>query len=49
MTVSRMRFTKWLLAFGNYKFDTEPEQGRDAGGRWIKFIKKEVKQQDFEF
>lgn len=49
MTVSRMRFTKWLLAFGNYKFDTEPEQGRDAGGRWIKFIKKEAKQQDFEF
>ena len=37
MTVSRTRFYKWLTAYNQYKYKCDPEEGRDAGGRWIVF------------
>ena len=37
MTVSRTRFYKWLMAYNQYKYQCDPEEGRDAGGRWIIF------------
>ena len=40
MTVSRTRFYKWLSAWNNYKYDCNPEEGRDAVGRWIRFQNK---------
>ena len=51
LTVSRTRFNKWLVAFGLFAYDCEPEQGRDNSMRWIRFrLKHELeKQTDFEF
>ena len=40
MTVSRTRFYKWLTAWNNYKYDCNPEEGRDSTGRWIRFQNK---------
>ncbi len=40
MTVSRTRFNKWLIAFSQYKYGVDPEQGREATGRWIRFRNK---------
>ena len=40
MTVSRNRFVKWLLAYSEFKFGIEPEQGRESSGRWIRFRNK---------
>ena len=37
MTVSRTRYYKWLNAYNQYKYNCNPEEGRDAGGRWIIF------------
>lgn len=37
MTVSRTRFYKWLTAYNQYRYKCDPEEGRDAGGRWIVF------------
>ena len=37
MTVSRTRFYKWLTAYNQYKHKCDPEEGREAGGRWIVF------------
>ena len=37
MTVSRTRFYKWLTAYNQYKYKCDPEEGREAGGRWIVF------------
>ena len=39
MTVSRIRFYKWLHAYNLYKHDCEPEEGRDTA-RWIIFRNK---------
>ena len=44
MTVSRTRFYKWLTAYNQFRYKCDPEEGRDAGGRWIVF--RNV--QDFE-
>jgi len=40
MTVSRIRFYKWLHAYNLYKYDCEPEEGRDMSSRWIIFRNK---------
>ena len=39
-TVSRTRYYKWLTAYSLYKYNCNPEEGRDAGGRWVRFRNK---------
>lgn len=39
-TVSRTRYYKWLVAYSVYKYNCNPEEGRDAGGRWVRFRNK---------
>jgi|TARA_R100000084_G_scaffold109145_2_gene74223 hypothetical protein len=35
--LSRTRFYRWLKTYGIFKYDVEPLEGRDGGGRWIEF------------
>jgi len=44
MTISRIRFYKWLDSYGIYQYDTKPKEGRDLVGRWIKFVNKQSKE-----
>jgi hypothetical protein len=41
MTISRTLFYKWLVSYGIYVTGVTPLEGRDANGRWIKFITKD--------
>ena len=36
MTISRTRFYKWLVSYALFKTGIQPEEGRDASGRWIR-------------
>jgi hypothetical protein len=46
MTISRTRFYKWLVSFALFKEGVQPEEGRDAQGRWIRIrSKKELEVQ----
>ena len=36
-TVSRVAFQKWLNTYCVFKYNTNAVEGRDLGGRWIKF------------
>tara|TARA_R110002020_G_scaffold313837_2_gene529081 strand:+ start:7152 stop:9554 length:2403 start_codon:yes stop_codon:yes gene_type:complete len=38
MTVSRIRFGKWLASYSVYKYDCNPLEGKDMMGKWIKFV-----------
>ena len=38
LTVSRIKFGKWLMSYGNYKFDSSPLQGKDMLGKWITYF-----------
>jgi hypothetical protein len=51
LTVSRTRFNKWLLAFSQFQYGVDPDQGREAHGRWIRFRNKHEleKQTDINF
>ncbi len=51
MSVSRVRFSKWLVAFSLYHYGCAPEEGRDMHARWIRFRHKSEldEQQDFPF
>ena len=40
MSITRNKFYKWLVAYSNYKFGCNPEEGRDRDGRWIRFRSK---------
>jgi len=40
MTISRTRFYKWLVSFALFKTGVQPEEGRDAHGRWIRIKEK---------
>ena len=40
MTVSRIKFNKWLIAYNQFKYDCDPEEGRDTS-RWIRFRHKQ--------
>jgi hypothetical protein len=40
LSISQVRFNKWLAAYAVYKTGAQPEKGRDASGRWIR-LKKE--------
>jgi len=35
MAISRTKFYRWLKAYGLYLTNQEPDEGRDANGRWI--------------
>ena len=43
LTVSRIKFGKWLLSYGNYKFNCTPLQGKDMLGKWITYLNAVVK------
>ena len=51
MSVSRVRFSKWLVAFSIFHYGCPPEEGRDMQARWIRFRHKTEldEQQDFPF
>jgi hypothetical protein len=36
MTISMMRFYKWLVAYAVYTTGVQPEEGRDPNGRWMR-------------
>jgi len=40
MTISRIRFNKWVAAYAIYKSGAQPQEGRDASGKWMR-IKRE--------
>ena len=44
MSISRMRFYQWLVAYAVYKTQQQPEEGRDAAGKWMR-IKPKLNQQ----
>jgi len=44
ITVIRKRFYSWLEKYGEYRFDTKPEKGRESSGAWIKFVRKAPEQ-----
>jgi len=35
MSISRIRFNKWLYSFCIYKEGVPPEEGKDLNGKWI--------------
>ena len=37
MTISRTKFYKWLTSYGEFKYRSTPEEGRDMSGRWMMF------------
>lgn len=47
-TISRTEFYKWLVAYGNFISDVPPLEGRDANGRWIKFVTETPKKDEQE-
>ena len=40
MTISRIKFNKWLIAYNQFMYDCDPEEGRDTNSRWIRFRNK---------
>ena len=36
LSISQVRFNKWLTAYAVYKTGAQPEKGRDATGRWMR-------------
>ncbi len=40
MTISRQRFSKWVLAYSNFKHECPPVSGRDQSGKWVEFVNK---------
>jgi hypothetical protein len=41
LTISRIKFNKWMVAYAVYKTSVAPEEGRDNSGRWIRLKTKE--------
>ncbi len=41
LTISRIKFNKWIYSFAVYKTGLTPEEGRDNSGRWIRIKRKE--------
>jgi hypothetical protein len=48
MTVSRIKFNKWLILFNQFKYDCNPEEDRDMTGRWIRFRNRHELETDGE-
>jgi len=40
LSISQVRFNKWLTAYAVFKTNALPDKGRDASGRWIR-LKRE--------
>ncbi len=40
LTISRIKFNKWMSAYASFKSGTSPQEGRDMAGRWMR-IKRE--------
>lgn len=38
-SLSKTLFNRWLVAYTEFKYDCQPKEGRDSGGRWIQIIK----------
>ena len=36
LTISRIKFNKWMVAYAVFKTGVAPEEGRDMSGRWIR-------------
>ena len=36
MSISRIKFNKWLVAYAVYHTGTSPQEGRDATGKWMR-------------
>ena len=36
LTISRIKFNKWMVSYALYKTGAAPEEGRDMSGRWIR-------------
>lgn len=40
MTISRQDFGKWMYSYALFQTGMQPEEGRSAGGRWIRIVPK---------
>ena len=36
MSISRIRFNKWMVSYARYKTGVTPEEGRDQKGKWMR-------------
>ena len=36
LTISRIRFNKWMSSYAHYRTGGAPEEGRDNSGRWMR-------------
>ncbi len=41
LTISRIRFNKWMVSYANYQTGGAPDEGRDEHGRWIRLKRPE--------
>ena len=48
MTISRIRFYKWLHSYCIFKEGIPPEEGRDQTGRWFTIKQKKEEDEQFE-
>lgn len=40
LSLSKTAFSRWLIAYANFKQGTHAKEGRDSTGRWIQIIKE---------
>jgi hypothetical protein len=36
LTISRIKFNKWMSSYASFKSGTNPQEGRDMAGRWLR-------------
>ena len=36
LTISRIKFNKWMTSYAVYKSGVSPQEGRDSTGRWMR-------------
>jgi hypothetical protein len=41
LTISRIRFNKWMVAFAIFKTGVSPEQGRESAGKWMRMLRND--------
>ena len=39
LTISRIRFNKWMVAYAIFKTGASPEEGREASGKWMRMLR----------
>ena len=42
MQISRMKFSKWMVAYAVYATSRQPEEGRDSMGKWMCILPKPI-------